>query len=230
VNWTEALVPGFLFGIANSAHCAGMCGIFAFQAGGGAAGAGSAWRLPLYVAGKTFTYLFLGGLAGLAGAQVIRGATNVQAAVGVAVGLVLVLTAWRLLRPAKAPGRLAIWWSNLVAPFFKGVRVAHDTGGPFALGAMTGALPCGVVYLAALQAAALGSPVRSMALMAAFGLGTAPVLVVAGLLGRGALARLGPVKLRVAGAILVLATGLVAVARSAPTLLAGDGTPACCYR
>lgn len=226
MTWTDAAVAGFVFGIANSAHCIGMCGVFAFQAGGRVPG--SPLRIPLYLAGKTFTYVLMGTLAGWAGAHVVREATGVQAAVGVAVGALLLLAAWRLLRPARAPGRLANAWASLVEPLFRNVRAAHEAGGPFALGAATGALPCGVSYLAALQAAALGSPAGGALLMIAFGLGTAPALAVAGLVGRGALARLGPSRLRVAGAVLLLATGAVAIARSAPTLVSGEGAPACC--
>lgn len=226
MNWADVLATGFVFGLANSAHCMGMCGIFAFQAGGG--GARPWLRLPLYFAGKTATYVLLGTLAGWAGAHALRGAAGVQAAVGVAVGGLLVLAAWRLLRPARAPSRLATAWANLVEPLFRQVRHAHEAGGPFALGAATGALPCGVSYLAALQAGALGSPLGGAAAMAAFGLGTVPALAVVGIAGRGALARLGPQRLRVAGAVVVLVTGLVAIARSLPTLLGDGGAPACC--
>lgn len=226
MTWADVLATGFLFGLANSAHCMGMCGVFAFQAGGG--GERPWLRLPLYFAGKTSTYVFMGTLAGWAGAHAMRGATGVQAAVGVAVGAMLVLTAWRLLRPARAPSRFATAWGNLVEPLFRNVRHAHEAGGPFALGVATGALPCGVSYLATLQAAALGSPLGGAAAMAAFGAGTMPALAVAGIAGRGALARLGPKRLRIAGAIVVLATGLVAIARSAPTLFGDGGAPACC--
>jgi sulfite exporter TauE/SafE len=226
MTWAEMLAAGFVFGLANSAHCMGMCGVFAFQAGGG--GPRPWLRLPLYFAGKTCTYVFMGTVAGWAGAHAIRGATSVQAWIGVLVGALLVLSVGRLLLPARAPSKAATAWAMLVEPFFRNVRHLHETGGPFALGAATGALPCGVSYLAALQAAALGSPLGGAAMMAAFGLGTVPALVVAGLVGRGALARLGPSRLRVAGAVVVVATGVVAIARSAPSLMSGAGAPACC--
>jgi sulfite exporter TauE/SafE len=222
----EVLAAGFVFGLANSAHCMGMCGVFAFQAGGG--GPRPWTRLPLYFAGKTCTYVFMGTLAGWAGAHAIRGATRIQAALGVLVGVALLAAAWRLLRPARAPSRAATAWASLVEPLFRSVRRVHETGGPFALGAATGALPCGVSYLAMLQAAALGGAVGGAAMMAAFGLGTVPALAVAGIAGRGALARLGPQRLRVAGAVVVLATAVVAIARSAPALLSGSGAPPCC--
>ncbi len=226
MTWQAILTAGFVFGLANSAHCMGMCGVFAFQAGGG--GPRTVLRLPLYFAGKTFTYVFLGTLAGWAGAHALRGLVGAQAAVGVAVGALLVLVGWRLLRPARAPSKLATAWARLVEPVFRNVRRANEVGGPFALGAATGALPCGVAYLAALQAAALGDPLAGAASMAAFGAGTIPALAVAGLVGRGALARVGPARLRLVGALVVIATGLVAIARSAPSLFASAGAPSCC--
>jgi sulfite exporter TauE/SafE len=204
----------------------GMCGLFAFQAGGGPR---SAPRMALYFAGKTLTYVFLGTLAGFAGERVLSGAIGVQAAVGVAVGVLMALAGWRLLRPARAPSQWATRWSAIVAPLFRGVRRAHEAGGPFALGAVTGALPCGVAYLAALQAAALASPVAGAASMAAFGAGTVPALAMAGLAGRGALARLGPARLRSAGGFIVIAAGLVAVLRSWPALFSAAGAPPCCH-
>lgn len=221
----DTLVTGFVFGLANAAHCAGMCGVFAFHAGTGSA---SPLRMPLYFLGKTSTYVFLGTLAGLAGSRLVLGAGGIQAVLGVFVGAVLLLAGWRLLRPAKGPGKIATAWARLVEPLFRGARHAHETGGPFALGAVTGALPCGVSYLAALQAAAVGSAAGGAMLMAAFGAGTIPVLLLVAVAGRGALMRFGPARLRTIGAVVVLATGLVAIARSAPTLFAEPGAPACC--
>lgn len=224
MSWTEVLAAGLLLGVAGSAHCAAMCGAFALRAG-------SAGRpllaVPLYLAGKTFTYVLLGTAAGAAGARLVQVAGPWQAALGVAAGAALLLAGVNLLRPLRAESRIGAAWGRLLAPFFRAVRGAHASGGPFALGTLTGALPCGVSYLAALQAAASGSPVRGAALMAAFGAGTAPVLAVTAFAGAGALARLSPARLRVAGGVLVLAAGAVAIARAAPVLLAGGGA-ACC--
>jgi hypothetical protein len=227
VSGAALLATGFAFGVANTAHCMGMCGVFAFRAGG--AGTRTAPRLLLYFAGKTFTYVVLGTLAATAGARFLAGATSVQAAVGTAAGCLLVLAGARLLLPPRAPSRLATAWARLVEPVFRAVPRAQELGGPAALGAVTGLLPCGVAYLAALQAAATGDPLRGAALMAAFGAGTVPGLAVAGLAGRGALARLGPSRLRLAGAAVLVVTGLVAVARSLPALASSAGAPPPCH-
>ncbi len=51
----------------------------------------------------------------------------------------------------------------------------------FALGALLGCLPCGVVYAVLLIAFALESAVEGALLLAAFGLGTLPNLLILGL-------------------------------------------------
>jgi sulfite exporter TauE/SafE len=111
------------------------------------------------------------------------------------------------------------------------VRQAGTVGGPFALGATTGLLPCGVVYLAAVEGALSASPVEGGVWMASFGLGTVPVLGVVGLLGREIVGRLGGRRLRHAGAALVIATGLFTMWRAlAPVLAAGAGGEVpCCH-
>ncbi|HZJ71774.1 MAG TPA: sulfite exporter TauE/SafE family protein, partial [Planctomycetota bacterium] len=82
----------------------------------------------------------------------------------------------------------------------------------FTLGAVSGAIPCGVVGLALLQALATGSPVSAAAFMLAFGAGTAPALALAGwLAGQGT----GRMPLRAAGGVLLLISAALALARSA---------------
>ena len=114
-------------------------------------------------------------------------------------------------------------------PVFRAAHGAEKHGGPFALGAATGFLPCGVTYLAALQAAALGNAADGAMLMAAFGLGTMPVLAATGLFGRGAMAKLGPARVRVAGGLLLAAAGTVAVVRALLPLAGSDGGVVCCH-
>jgi sulfite exporter TauE/SafE len=229
--WTEAVVPGFLIGIASSAHCAGMCGAFALRAGTG--GARAPWRMLLYLSGKAFTYVFLGALAGLAGASIIDQFVGIQGWLGLAVGAVLLFAGVRLLRPpgairATGPGA---WIGRVFAPVFQFAHSAEAAGGPFALGAVTGLLPCGIVYVAAIQGAGLGTPLGGAALMAAFGAGTVPILAAVGLLGHGAVARFGASRLRITGGVLLLAAGCVGVYRALIPLLADPaaGGPPCCH-
>jgi len=229
VIWTDAVVPGFLIGIGSTAHCAGMCGAFALRAGTG--GARAPWRIALYLTGKTFTYVFLGTLAGLAGAGVITAVAGAQPWIALAAGAVLLLAGVRLLRPPTALSTSGSWLGRVLAPAFRWSHGAEAAGGPFALGAVTGLLPCGMVYYAALQGAGLGTPLGGAVLMCAFGLGTMPVLAAIGLAGHGAVARLGAGRLRVTGGVLLLLAGSVGVFRALMPLLAdpASGGSPCCH-
>ena len=214
IPW-EAAVPAFLFGIASSAHCAGMCGVFALRAGG-------AGRFALYALGKSATYVVLGTMAGALGAGAVRALGGAQAWLGLAAGLLLVAAGVRLLRPGDPrTGRVAAF----LAPLGAAVESARVSGGAFVFGAATGLLPCGVVYLAAAQGAATASPVGGAISMAAFGLGTVPVLAAVALLGRGAMMRLGPSRIRTVGAFLVILTGVATSVRASIPIFADNGSP-----
>jgi sulfite exporter TauE/SafE len=98
----------------------------------------------------------------------------------------------------------------------------------FSLGALTGLLPCGVSWLAVLQAAALGGPARGAVFLASFGAGTAPALLAVGLLGGAALARVGgggARRARLAGGGMLVAAGLLALLRVGWALGSGDAGP-----
>lgn len=217
----ELAGAGIAFGLAQAVHCAGMCGVFALRAAGGGS---PGLRIPLYLAGKGFTYLFIGALAGWLGSR-LEATREMQAILGVgAAGVVIATGATALIRP-RSMSALAAAMGRTIAPF-----VPRVTGlGPFALGAATGFLPCGVVWLAALQGAATGHVRGGLAFMAGFALGTGPILAIVGLAGRNVLERLGPRRLRVAGAALVIVTGLIMAWRSAAPLVATPGTTPCCH-
>jgi hypothetical protein len=79
------------------------------------------------------------------------------------------------------------------------------------LGALTGLLPCGLVYVACVGATATGGLLRGVEYMAAFGVGTVPMMLALGLSGklihasvRTKLVRLVPVSVCVLAALLIL--------------------------
>ena len=232
MNAPALAAAGLLFGLANAAHCAAMCGAFAVQAAG-ARRAFAGTRLLLYTSGKAFTYASLGALAGAAGGACVAFAGRWGAALAVLVGGALVAAgAGTLLGKRAAAGRAGFgavalgWLGPLLAP----LRNFGGSSGSFALGLATGLLPCGVTALALLQAATLGAPAESALFMAAFGLGTAPVLVATGLLSRMVGARLSTRALRIAGGAVLLVAGGLALARGVPLLLDPDreaSAPAC---
>jgi sulfite exporter TauE/SafE len=88
----------------------------------------------------------------------------------------------------------------------------HGIQGPFALGALNGLLPCGLVYAALTAAAGLGSLPQAVGFMVAFGLGTAPVLVFLGLASGAVTARV-PVRIRRAAPAMLAIVGVLLIVR-----------------
>ncbi|MDP3668139.1 MAG: sulfite exporter TauE/SafE family protein [Telluria sp.] len=235
-----SLVPVFMVGLLGSVHCAGMCGgiVGAFSAAPtpaarsfpvavvtrGASGAlDSALRVLAYNSGRIGSYAAAGALAGAVGggAVTLSGLPAAQAGLFwlanlmlVALGLYL-MDAWRGLAQLEALGR-ALW--RRLQPLMKFVMPLDSPLKLLAVGALWGWLPCGMVYSVLLTAMLSGSAGAGAAVMAAFGLGTLPVLLMLGLLGqqvRGALQR-RPVRL--AAGLVVLAFGVLGLARGAAGL------------
>lgn len=236
------LLPVFMVGLAGSVHCIGMCGgiVGALSAAGPArprpviaiavarpqptaAAAGVAaealLRVAAYNSGRIGSYMVAGALAGgLAGgaANMLRFAA-LQVAfywmanlMLVALGLYL-MDAWHGLSRLEAAGNI-VW--RRVQPLLKPLLPMDSPLKALALGGLWGWVPCGMVYSVLLTAMLSGSAPQGAAVMLAFGLGTLPTLLALGLVGariRAAVRRRG---VRMAGGLLVLAFGLLGLARA----------------
>ena len=212
-----ALTAAFVFGLAGSLHCVGMCGpLVLLLAQDQPSAAQLQLRQGLYYLGKTGAYALLGAVAGALGAGLGALFAGMQDVLSVALGLVLVGMGIGLMRNARwlegggALARLPGFRAALA--FFIRRRSAGATLG---LGFLNGFLPCGLVYAALAMAVASGSALGGALAMAAFGLATVPALfavAVSGYLLRPAhRARLS----RLAGAVAVVA-GAVTVLRGTP--------------
>lgn len=207
----------FLAGILGSSHCVGMCGPFAVTIGSGA----GSWqanlrRQILYTVGRVFTYAVMGACAGYAGRELASQASFFRhAAAGLAIiaGLVLVyqgLLAAGIIRRRLSTSTLPCAGSTLLATFLR----SPSKTSIFLAGLLTGMLPCGLVYGFVALAASTGDFAAGMLLMVAFGLGTAPVMMLTG--GGAALISLGlRRRLYQAAAWCVVLTGMLSIARGA---------------
>jgi hypothetical protein len=83
------------------------------------------------------------------------------------------------------------------------------------LGLLWGWLPCGLVYGILATALLSGNALDGAAIMAAFGLGTVPNLLLAGFAMRGLAARLQIRPVRIAAGTLVLGFGVYGLAHAA---------------
>ena len=234
------LLPVFLVGLAGSVHCVGMCGGIVGAISAGAGGATSLRRhvIPIqtaaparampgilaYNAGRIGSYMLAGALAGgLAdGAQSLARLAGLQLGfywlanlMLMALGLHL-MNAWHGLTKLEQAGR--VLWQRVqpwMAPAMKTLMPANRPQQAFALGALWGWLPCGMVYSVLLTAMLSGSAPGGAAVMLAFGLGTLPMLTALGLVGARLRTALQQRKVRIACGLLVLAFGLLGIARAA---------------
>ena len=203
----------FLLGLASGVHCVAMCGGFAAAFAGRRVipirkiGDSHAFtRLVLFNAGRITSYAAAGAIAGALGGVVtsLAGAQEVLFVAGnlllIAIGLHLA-GATQLLAPLEALG--APLWQRL-QPF----AARAMNGGAYVAGLFWGWLPCGLVYAALAAAAFAGSAAGGAVAMAAYGLGTLPWLIGAGL----GLARLQGKLLRGTAGAAVLAAGVYGLA------------------
>lgn len=200
-------------------------------AGGPGSSAGAAPARPLarvlaYNAGRIASYMLAGAIAGglAAGAQgvaALSGMASVQLLLYwlanlmlVALGLYL-MNAWRGLAWLEQGGRL-LWQraQPAMAPLMRTLLPAQRPQQAFALGALWGWLPCGMVYSVLVTAMLSGSALDGALVMLAFGLGTLPMLTSLGLLGARIQVALRRPAVRIACGMLVLGFGVLGLARA----------------
>ena len=202
-------------GVLGGAHCAAMCGGIATGLSTGSRGWWAALQPNL---GRVAGYTLAGAIVGALGHGLL-GIARVPA-LGIAmramVGIVLVLAGLRLLdrkgrlsRFFGGPGnRLWLW----LRPLQRRLLPADNAGKRIALGMLWGWMPCGLstTLLAAawLQANALHGALT----MAAFGLGTLPMMVSLTWAGARFGQRLQRGAWRAGSGLLVIAAGLLTLA------------------
>lgn len=181
-----SLLAVFVVGLLSAGHCAGMCG--------GIVGALSAQerggRVALHVAystGRIASYAVTGAVAGSIGSLglMLSDVLPVQLALYVLANLMLLVIGLYLAGLSslavrfEAVGR--VLWRRL-QPLTRGLLPVDSVPRALGVGVLWGWLPCGLVYGVLATALFAGSAGDGALLMAAFGLGTLPNLLAAGLL------------------------------------------------
>lgn len=216
------LVSAFLVGFLGSTHCIGMCSgiVGALTLGARRAPGSTAWSaLPFLLAynvGRVTTYVCIGAVLGFIGARLFHAMPSSAAQLAARlisgsfmVALGLYLTGWWVGLGALERLGAKLW--TRVEPFGRRLLPVNHTAKAFVVGMVWGWLPCGMVYAALAWSLTSGSAAQGAGLMAAFGVGTMPMLLVLGATARwlGAAAR-APVLRRTAG-IVVLLFGMYAL-------------------
>ena len=181
----------FLIGLLGGVHCVGMCGgIVGVLSTQTVRMPGAASVFPLHLAynlGRISSYVIAGALVGAIGSfgMLLNDMLPVQMALYVAANLMMIALGLYLtgftqsLAFTERIGQV-LW--RRIQPFTRRFLPARGVVQAYPLGLLWGWLPCGMVYGVLTAALLSGSPERGAATMLAFGLGTLPNLLLAGML------------------------------------------------
>jgi sulfite exporter TauE/SafE len=178
----------FLIGLLGGTHCAGMCGGIVSALTVPAPGQPPAWRLHLaYNLGRITSYTLAGAILGTVGSLglLLENLLPVEMALYIAANLMLIALGFYLLGLTQALAvteRLGQRLWKRIQPLTRRFLPARSMAQAFPLGMLWGWLPCGLVYSVLTTALLTGSTARGAATMLAFGLGTLPNLLLAGVL------------------------------------------------
>jgi sulfite exporter TauE/SafE len=209
----------FIVGLLGAGHCAGMCGgiVGALSLQSPQSGGVSLLVHLAYNLGRITSYAAAGLLAGALG-QAAGDLLALQQGLYLFASLMLVVLGLYLLGATQTltwleRGGQAVW--QRIQPLTARFLPVRGVAQALPLGMLWGWLPCGLVYSALTTALAAGSAGKGALLMLAFGLGTLPNLLLAGLLlvrfRRFAQARVT----RMVSGLLVLGYGLYGLYNSA---------------
>ncbi len=216
----QSLASAFILGLFSTVHCVGMCG--------GIIGALSlslpdnirqqrqrhVFFITLYNLGRILSYSFAGLVVGYIGAEAaaytdMSGGPSILRHTGVVlmIAIGLYLAGW--LPQLSKVERIGVPLWKLLEPI--GRKLVPVTTMPRALlyGLVWGWLPCGMVYFVLVWALTSGSATQGALTMAAFGLGTLPSLIAAGLAMSSlkSFTRMKPVRQAVGVLVIAMAIG-----------------------
>jgi sulfite exporter TauE/SafE len=218
----DILVLGaaLLTGLLGGAHCVAMCGGIATGFSMGTRGVWAALQPNL---GRVLGYVAAGAIVGGLGGGLLGLARMpwLGPAMRAAVGLVLVLAGLRMLdtrhRLPRVPGGPGSRLWQALRPLQRHLLPADTAWKRMALGMLWGWMPCGLSTTLLAAAWLSASAVHGALTMAAFGLGTLPIMVTLTWAGARIGQRLQRGPWRMAAALLVLGSGLMTLA--APWLM-----------
>jgi len=176
-------ITAFSIGLLGSLHCVGMCGPIAL-----ALPLDRSNRLKqffggiLYNLGRLITYFLIGCLFGVIGSAFAL--AGFQQTVSVLVGIAMILSAlWTILHFKKWSIPIHLSWLSKVKSGMAKRFGRTSNANLFLIGMLNGLLPCGLVYMGLAGAIATVNPLYGGLFMAAFGLGTLPLMLAVAFYG-----------------------------------------------
>ncbi|HEX8548588.1 MAG TPA: sulfite exporter TauE/SafE family protein [Cytophagaceae bacterium] len=221
----------FMIGLSGSLHCLGMCGPIAIA-------------LPvrtsdpfikllkylLYNLGRVLTYATLGLLIGIVGKGFAS--AGLQQVLSIAAGVLIIASVLLVYNPFRfhvGNNGFITTIQSKIKLSFQYYLCKRGYSSLFIVGLLNGLLPCGMVYMAMLGALATGGPMSGAAFMAAFGLGTVPLMLAVSLTGNVVSAKVRSLFFK-ASPILGCIVGLMLIWRGAnwEATSDGEGKNSCC--
>lgn len=158
----------------GSMHCIGMCGPLALSIPVVTNNNVSRFTSTfLYNSGRVITYAFLGAILGIAGTAFSF--FGYQQWLSIIIGALIIFF---LIFPKNKFARKNILtnWFEKIRSVLSNLFFRKNYRSVFFIGLLNGLLPCGLVYMAIAGAVTTGSVLKSSLFMAAFGLGTFPIM------------------------------------------------------
>jgi sulfite exporter TauE/SafE len=179
------IYAAFMVGLLGSLHCLGMCGPIAFAL---PVRTGNVYiktlKYLIYNLGRIVSYSALGIVIGIVGKGLVI--SGLQQTVSIVTGVLMIASVFFIHNPFRFK-----WMDGIARSISSRIKSAYATWfrrtgtfSLFILGSLNGLLPCGMVYLAMLGALGTGSVWSGAAFMAAFGLGTLPMMLSVSLFGQ----------------------------------------------
>jgi uncharacterized protein len=186
MNGSLTITAALLLGMLASGHCMLMCGgisaALGVATGKDAQGRPRRSLLLAYQLGRITSYTLAGLLIGTLGGALIAilDIDYVRLAMRIASAAALLLAALVMFGIFRDPGSAVgkRLWPRL-APLGRRLLPVTNLSRAFTFGTIWGWMPCGFVYTVLLVAALSAQPLQSAVVMAAFGLGTLPSMLVA---------------------------------------------------
>lgn len=168
------------FSFMASFHCALMCTPLVSGALCKRGGAVGLRDLLLYNCGRLFGYVGIGAMLGVFGASLLAASRELGILLALLIGVCLLMAAWRtaLGKGIQGGANLALV-KKMLLPLLRRAQNLPLPFSAFALGVVTVCLPCMTLTPVLALAAGSGSALKGAALLAAFQLGTVPVMIIA---------------------------------------------------
>lgn len=176
------IYAAFTIGLLGSLHCLGMCGPIAFALPVRTQNVGLKFmKYLLYNAGRIFTYASLGLMMGIAGKGFAM--AGLQQMISIVSGILIIASVLLIHNPIQnaMSTKITLAVKEKLKGAFRFYFQDEHWYSLFILGVLNGLLPCGMVYAALFGALASGSYASGALFMAAFGLGTVPMMMLVSL-------------------------------------------------